>query len=176
AKRHFHRLDDLRMDNATALFEETAVGHLLCQGMLERVLQVWEEPSLVEELGGLEIAEVSAKRVVRLFRDCLQKREWHVLADNGCGLQEGFVLGREPLDARRQHCLHRGRYSDVPNGPRQPIRPTIASEHVCLNQRPDAFLQKERVAAGASDERRLERRHGLLCSQQAIEEDLAIFG
>ena len=53
AKRHFHRLDDLRMDNATALLEETAVGHLVCQGMLEGVFKIREKGGLVEKFRGL---------------------------------------------------------------------------------------------------------------------------
>jgi hypothetical protein len=36
--------------------EHAAIGDLVREGMLERVLEVRKEPSLVEELGGLEVS------------------------------------------------------------------------------------------------------------------------
>ena len=63
---------------------------------------------------------------------------------------------------------------DLPRRPRDAIGPPIPGEYARLDQRPDAFLQEERVAAGAFDKRRLERRCGPVTPQQAIEEDVGI--
>ena len=49
-----HRIHDARVERASPLLEEAPVGHLVGEGMLERVLEVGEEPRLVEELSGLE--------------------------------------------------------------------------------------------------------------------------
>jgi hypothetical protein len=53
---------------APPLFQEALVGHLVGEGVLEGVLKVGEEPGLVEELGGLELAEAPAQTWV-ILRD-----------------------------------------------------------------------------------------------------------
>ena len=45
--------------------EETAVGHLVGQGMLEGVFAFGEEPRLVEELGGLEVRQSTLQGLLR---------------------------------------------------------------------------------------------------------------
>ena len=51
------RLDDPRVKLAAALLQQAAVGHLVRERVLERVLEIREEPGLVEELGGLQVVE-----------------------------------------------------------------------------------------------------------------------
>src|SRR3989442_411316 len=82
--------------------------------------------------------------------------------------------GSPPAPARREHRLDGGGHVDLPRRPRDAIGPPIPREYARLDQRPDAFLQEERVAAGAFDKRRLERRCGPVTPQQAIEEDVGI--
>jgi hypothetical protein len=43
----------------------------------------------------------------------VQEREGHILPDDGRGLEEPLVLGRQPVDARRQDRLRRRRISRV---------------------------------------------------------------
>jgi hypothetical protein len=43
------------------LLQETAVGHLMGEGVLEGVFALREEAGFVEELGGLQVAETAAQ-------------------------------------------------------------------------------------------------------------------
>ena len=47
------RLRDARVERAAPLTEHAAVGDLVGEGVLERLLDLGEERRLVEELGGL---------------------------------------------------------------------------------------------------------------------------
>ena len=47
--------DNAGVQHPPPLQQETAVGDLMGEGVLERVGLVWEEPRLLEELGGLEV-------------------------------------------------------------------------------------------------------------------------
>jgi hypothetical protein len=48
------------VQGTSPLLQETAVGHLVGEGMLEGVFQLGEETGFVEELGGLQVAETAA--------------------------------------------------------------------------------------------------------------------
>ena len=61
-------LHDPRVERPPALVEQAAVGHLVGERVLERVLEVGEEARLVEELGGLEMGEPSAQLLLALAR------------------------------------------------------------------------------------------------------------
>src|SRR5262245_35462590 len=50
-------LHDLAVQRAPPILEQTAVGHLVSESMLEGVLEIWKEPRLVEELGGLKAGQ-----------------------------------------------------------------------------------------------------------------------
>jgi hypothetical protein len=93
-----------------SLLEQRLVGHLLGEGMLEGVLVLREEACLVEELGGLQMCETQAQRRLRHLGNGLEKHQGHLCANDSRGLEQVFLLRRQPIEARRQHCLHRGRY------------------------------------------------------------------
>ena len=59
------RLGDAGVQRALLVAEQPVVRHLVCERVLERVLQVWKESSFVEELGSLEAGELGAPRVLR---------------------------------------------------------------------------------------------------------------
>jgi hypothetical protein len=82
------------------VLEQTPVGHVVGQGVLEGVLEVRKEPRLIEELGGLKSGETAAERLLRFLDDGVEEREGHVLAEDGRRLQEALVLRRETVDAR----------------------------------------------------------------------------
>src|SRR5262249_36295306 len=74
---------DTLMDLASALEQQGSVGDLERERVLERVLEVGEEPRFVEELRRLEPAESLTGTLLRLLGDRLQQCEWHILADDG---------------------------------------------------------------------------------------------
>src|SRR6266540_4409859 len=51
--------DDASMEHPPTLLEETAIGHLVGEGVLESIDTFWEEVRLVEELGRLEGREAT---------------------------------------------------------------------------------------------------------------------
>jgi hypothetical protein len=57
--KRFEDFDDTRVQGAPPLLEETAVSHLVGEGMLEGVLALGKEPRLVEELCRLEARETA---------------------------------------------------------------------------------------------------------------------
>src|SRR5262245_39401941 len=55
-------LDNAGMQHPPALLEQTAISHLVCEGVLEGVLGLWEEARLVQEFGGLEVCQATMQR------------------------------------------------------------------------------------------------------------------
>jgi hypothetical protein len=100
--------DDPGVERLASLLEQRAVGDLIGERMLEGVLEIREEARLVEELRSLEVSEPLAQAVLRRFRDRLQQRKGDVLPDDGGGLEEAFLLGWQPVDARGEDRLRRG--------------------------------------------------------------------
>ena len=123
--------------------------------VLEAVLEIREQPCLVEEFGSLQVIEPATERLVREIGNRLEQRERHILADDGGDLEQALVLQREPVDARRQHRLDRGWDLDGLDRLGQPIPAALSRQRFRLHQRPDRFLQEERVPP--PDEKLLER-------------------
>ena len=103
---------DPGVERPPTVLEQAPVGDLVGERVLERVLEIREEARLVEELGRLEMRRAPAKLVLGLVRDSLEERERHVLPDDGGGLEEALVVGRESIDARGEDRLRRRR--DLP--------------------------------------------------------------
>jgi hypothetical protein len=144
------RLDGLYdpgMEHAAARGEERPVRHLVREGVLERVLEVGKEARLVEELSGLQVVESATERLVREVGYGLEQSPRHLLPDDGSDLEEAFVLRSEPVNACRQHHLDGGWDLDRQDRLRQLITSRLPCQGLCLNQRPDGLLQKERVPA-----------------------------
>jgi hypothetical protein len=133
--------------------------------MPEGVLEIGEEPALVEELGGLEGPEPATEDLLGRVGDRLEQGEGHVLADDGRRLQEPLVLGREPVDARGQDGLGRGRNLEALGRLRQAIRPPLARQDPRLDERPDALLEEERVPLGSLDQEPLEGLDGRVVAE-----------
>ena len=112
-------LDNTGVQHPPPLLEETAIGHLVRQGVLEGVLALGEEPRLVEELGRLEVRQTAMQVVFGQLGNGLQQRQGHLCADDRGGLEQALLLRRQPVDARRQDRLHRGRHLDRRQGLRQ---------------------------------------------------------
>ena len=56
----FDRLHDPGVERPAAIADEAAVCHLMCQRMLEGVLEVGKDLDLVQKLGGLELREATS--------------------------------------------------------------------------------------------------------------------
>ena len=98
-------LDDPGVEGAPPVLEQAAVRHLVGQGVLEGVLEVGKEASLVEKLAGLEGRETVPQDVLGNLRDRLEDRKGHILADDRGRLEEALRFGREPVDPRGQDRL-----------------------------------------------------------------------
>ncbi len=105
------------VEGAPSLLEQTAIGHVVGQGVLERILEVREEPGLVEELRGLQPPDGGVQLVVGKLSNRLEQRKRYVLPDHRRRLQERLVPGRQAVDAGSEHGLHRRRDLDGRQGP-----------------------------------------------------------
>jgi hypothetical protein len=162
------RRDDPRVKLAPALLQQATVCHVVRERVLERVLEVRKQTGLVEELGRLESVESATERLVWQVGGRLEQNEGHILANDGGDLQQALVLREEPVDARRQHRLDRGRDLDRLDRLRQPIPAGRAIQRLRLHQRPDGLFQEKRVAA--LDEELLERRQVGTVAEEGIQE------
>ena len=77
-----------------------------------------------------------------------------------------LVVRRQPVDPRGEDRLYRGGYVDRVEGSGKSIRAALPCEGLCLEQRPHALFQEERISAGPGDENRLERLEADVRSQQ----------
>jgi hypothetical protein len=100
------------------------------------VLEIREQPRLVDELGRLQVVEPTTERRVRELGDRLAQRERDIFADDGGDLEEAFVLLSKPVDARCQHHLDGGRERDRLGRLHQPILSALPRQHVRFHQRP----------------------------------------
>ncbi len=148
---------DLGVERPPPLHKQTTVGDLVGQGVLERVLGVGEEASLVQELGRLETGESERDPVLIDAAHALEQGQGYVLPHDGGGLKELLVLGVEAVDAGRENGVDRGRHLEARDGTGEPIRAALARERSRFEQGPDALLQEQWVALGAVDQQPLER-------------------
>ena len=87
-----------------------------------------------------------------------------------------FSSGGKPVDARRQHRLHRRRHLNGRQRLCQAVCPRFAHQHPGLHQGADALLQEEGVALGARNQERLERCQAGVVAQQGLQEPSALAG
>ena len=163
------------MNGASPLLEHAAVGHLVGEGVLERVLGRREEPGLVEELRGLQPRQAIPQLIFRLLRRLEKHGPGDVLADDGGGLEKLLVPGREAVDARGENGLHGGGHLNGDGILAEAIRAGLAHQHLGLHERAHALLEEERVAFGSLDEQALEGPQLLVIAEQGLEERLRGF-
>src|SRR5215475_4994767 len=110
------------MEFASAPVEQAGIRYLVCQSVLEGVLEIGVTAGLVEELSRLQDVEAAAERFLRQVSNRLEQRDRHVLADDRGDLQEAFVRWGKPIDTYRQNRLHRCRHLQHLYPPCQPVR------------------------------------------------------
>jgi hypothetical protein len=145
-------LDDLRMDGAAAVGEETAVRHLLRQRMLERVFRVWKEARLVEKLRGLQMRKLAAQVILGPVGDGVEQGEGNLLSDDRGRLQQLLLGRRESVNPGGQDGLDRGRDLKRVEGRSEAMGPTLTNQGLCLHEGPHALFKKERVSLRPLDE------------------------
>jgi hypothetical protein len=80
------------MEHPPLLLEETAVGHLLGQGVRERVDQLGEQTRLIQELDVLEMRQAAVQCLLGYVRNGPQQGEGYVRANHGRYLEQAFLL------------------------------------------------------------------------------------
>src|SRR4029453_14049280 len=98
----FDGAHDTPVEEPTALLQQAAVGHLVGQRVLEGVLEGGEQLGLVEQFGRLQPGEETAEVRLGQVGDRLERRKWHVLADDGRRLEQSFILRRQGIDPGRE--------------------------------------------------------------------------
>jgi len=140
------------------------------QGVFEGKFALGEQPRFVEELGRLQVCQTAVQGRLGQLGNGLQQGQGYLGADDRGGLEHMFLLWRQPVNARCQYRLYRGRYLQAGEGLHQPIGIRRADEHPCLHQDAHALLQKERVAPGARDQEWLEWPQAKVVPQQRLQE------
>src|SRR5215813_4810440 len=170
------RRDDASVQSTPPVLQDAPVGHLVRERMLEGVFEVREDARLVQELGGLEMAQRPTQVVLGRVGNGLQEREGHILANDRGGLEQTLVLGRQAIDAGGEDGLRRRR--DLPRlrGLGDPVRPTLPDEDLGLDKRPDTFFQEKRIPLGATNQGPPERLEGRILAEQGRQQLLGTLG
>src|SRR5215831_19245165 len=172
----FERLDELGVQCASPVLKQSLVGHFVRERVLERVLEVREEPDLVEELRGLETAQLGAHLFLRRVGNGEQQRDGHVLADDGSRLEQPLVIGGQAVDARGQDGLNSGGYPQLFNRPSEPVGATFTGEGARLNKGAHALLEEEWIGVRPLDQQDLERGEGRVGAEKHIEQLVGVLG
>src|SRR5262249_11675629 len=108
------------------LREQTAVGYLLRERVLKGVFELRKETRRIQKFGTLQVGQRTSQGLLGERCDGLQQRDGDVFADDCRGLQEGLLLGREPVYPGGEDRLDCGRYLNGPECLRQAIGPRLA--------------------------------------------------
>src|SRR5262249_51976783 len=166
----FQGLDDAGVQHPSPLLEETVISHLVRQGVREGEVALGEQPRLVQELSRLQMGEAAVERRLGQLGNGLQERQGHLCANDRCCLQQLFLLRRQPVDTRREHCLYRGRHLNTWERLGQAIRPPLSDQHLCFHQGAHALLQEEGITPSACDQEECEWPQAGVSAQQCLEE------
>ena len=169
----FEARDDGRVKGALLIPPEAAVGHLMGQGVLERVREVRDEASLVDELRRLEPLDGPRKVGLGQIGDRLEQRIRYVLADDGGRLKHLLVFRRKLVDAGRQHRAHSRWNRRALKVVRRSVRATYAHQGAHVDEAADALLEEERIAPRPFDQKSSERLKGDIVADEATNKRLS---
>ena len=144
----------------------------MCEGVLEGIGALGKQTGLVEKLRPLELRETAVEPLVRGVSDGLEQRPGHLGANDRSGLEQAFVLRREPINARRQQRLHGGGHLPRVERLRQVVGATVPDQAPGLHQRAHTFFQKEGIALRAGDQQRRQGHQTGIRPQQRLEQAL----
>src|SRR5262245_18526800 len=157
-------LDDACVQRPSTLLQQSPVGHLVGQRVLERVLEIGEQRDLVQELCRLQLRQQRTELLLLLLGDLLEQHKRYVLTDDGGDLEESLGFWRKTVDAGGEHRLNRGLNLDGADRLNELILSSLACQHLRLDQSPDGLLDEERVAA--LDQERLERAEARILAEE----------
>ena len=93
-RERFEGLNNARVQHPPLLQQETTVGYLVRQGVLEGVFLLGEQAGLIQELCRLQMRQAAVQRRLGHIRNGPQQGEGHVRANHGSGLEQVFILRR----------------------------------------------------------------------------------
>src|SRR5262249_50992139 len=131
--------------------QETAVRHLVRERMFECVLNLWEQSSLVEELGCLKTHEAQPERFLSPVTHNVDEVVRHVLSNDGCRLKQTLVLREKSVNAGGEDCGRRRRHLEGVERLRQSVRATLTCQHTRLKKCAHAFFKEEWIALCSFD-------------------------
>jgi len=170
AGEHLQRGGDARVRPRATVGELRPIGHLLRQRVLERVHRLRIDRLLHEKLAAHESRQVRAEVATRIVHDATEERLGNLAADHGRGLQNVLSALRQPIDACREHTLHRGGNRHVAGAVLEPIRTGGPGDVADLHERMDQLLDEERVASGARAELALQRTQRRIAAEQRVQQ------
>ena len=144
--------DNAGVESPPPLLQETAIGHLVGQGMLEGVCEFGEEAGFVEEFSGLQVAERGRSSSSDSSPMACKRAKGTSVPITRRSLEETLLRGRQAVDAGRQDGLHGGGDLQALQGLCQARGAALTDQHPGFPQAPDALLQEKRVALGARDQ------------------------
>ncbi len=164
------RAGDARVQRAPARLREAAVSDVVGEHVAKGVLEIGEEPRLVEELAGLQRGELPRQVRVTLVRDLLEQDQRDVGAHHRGRLEQALGAVRQPVDAGGQDRLDGMRDLERLDGPRLPVGARLSREHADLAQGPDRLLEEEGVTIRQLDQEPLEGAETRVRAEQGLEE------
>src|SRR5262245_57830803 len=87
-----HRRQDPAMQTASPFLQNAPISNTVGQRVLERIFEVGEEASFVEELGGLQVGNTLSEIFLRDFSNLLKECKRDIFPDHRSGLQQPLVL------------------------------------------------------------------------------------
>ncbi len=130
-------------------FQLRFVGHRADQRMAEGVLGARGEPHLIDQLRAQRLVEhrIDAQRGEQFGPEAGADHRRRVQRPLGCGVQ--------PVDARLDGRLHRGRHADLRDIRATDILTVLAGQHPALHQLAHHLLGEKRIPGGPlGDDRR----------------------
>ena len=100
------RFDDLCMECPPPLQEETAVGHLVGQGVFEGIDPFRNEVRLVEELSAWRCESSVAYYRLGHLGNALEQRQGDLGTDHRGRLEQSLLFWWQPIDTGGQHRMH----------------------------------------------------------------------
>ena len=108
-----HRARDCGVDARACVGELRVVGDLLCERVLEGVFGVGVERLLVEKFSRHQRTQRRLELIVLEPDDALEHGVGELATEHRSGLEDGLLPLWQPVDARGEHRLHRGRNRDL---------------------------------------------------------------
>ncbi len=170
------RLGDARMQGAAMPQQHPLIGDGVGQRVLEGVFGAGRQVDLVEELEALQLGQPAAQILIGGLGDGFEQGQRHVLADDRGDLQQGAMLGRQPVDAGGEHGLDGARDLDLVGGLRQAKMDRLADQHAGIDEGADDLLEEERRALGPLDQPLAQRREMLAVAEMMAQEGVGGFG